>query len=342
MTAVSTSPTMINKKWLWRFATLIAGILIVSLMISVIDWDIFFTTVSQISPVSVLIVAGIYLLLNLFRCLRYKALLGRPDLPLSLFFPIGLYHNFLVRLLPFKLGEVWYIVLIRRYFGLSVEEGVGSLFASRMLELFIIVLVGTAALLTSGSVLAGQSTLQALFIVIIFGAGIPGLYFAGLILRGIAELMERMPIGLVRRLAPRVQKLSLEFDRLRHPRVFLGGLFWSVFTYACSFAANAVLLAATGIQLQPSNLILAVTLGMFASAFPFNIAGFGMVEVSWTFALTTLLSLSVGESASTGLLLNGFQILTSVVYGVIAYVVLSAIDSIKRKNEKTAASSSSI
>jgi glycosyltransferase 2 family protein len=337
MTTVSAAPSIITKKWLWRFTTIIISLLIISLIISVIDWNVFFTTVANLSPLSILSVAGLYLLLNLFRCLRYKALLGRPDLPLSLFFPLSLYHNFLVRLLPFKLGEVWYIVLIRRYFGLSVEEGVGSLFASRMLELFIIVLVGSAALLTSGSVLAGQSTLQALFIVVIFGAGIPGLYFAGLILRAIARLMARAPINLISRFAPMVEKLSGEFDRLRHPRVFLGGLFWSVFTYACSFGANAILLAATGIQLQFSNLILAVTLGMFATAFPFNIAGFGMVEVSWTFALTTLLGLSVGEAASTGLLLNSFQIMASIVYGVIAYLVLAAMDRSKRKNDEAVA-----
>jgi glycosyltransferase 2 family protein len=334
MTSVSTAPSIITKKWLWRLATIIIALLIISLIVSVIDWNVFFTTLSHLSPLSILIVAGIYLLLNLFRCLRYKALLGRPDLPLSLFFPIGLYHNFLVRILPFKLGEVWYVVLIRRYFGLSVEEGVGSLFASRMLELFIIVLVGSAALLTSGSVLEGQSTLQMLFIIVIFGAGIPGLYFAGLILRAIAGLMTRIPIAFVQRVAPMVQKLAAEFDRLRHPRVFLGGLFWSFFTYGCSFAANGILLAATGIQLQPAKLILAVTLGMFASAFPFNIAGFGMVEVSWTFALTTLLGLSVGEAASTGLLLNSFQIMTSIVYGIIAYLMLEVMGKAKLKNEE--------
>src|SRR5689334_7234366 len=110
MTGVSTAPSIITKKWLWRLVTIIIALLIISLIVSVIDWNVFFTTLSHLSPISILIVAGIYLLLNLFRCLRYKALLGRPDLPLSLFFPIGLYHNFLVRILPFKLGEVWYVV----------------------------------------------------------------------------------------------------------------------------------------------------------------------------------------------------------------------------------------
>ena len=337
MTTTNKTPFIITTKWLWRLVSLIIGILIISLIISVIDWNAFFATLSRLSPLSLLSVAGVYLLLNLFRCLRFKALLGRPDLPMSLFFPISQYHNFLVRLLPFKLGEVWYIVLVRRYFGLSVEEGVGSLFASRMLELFIIVLVGTAALLTSGSVLAGKSTLQALFIVIIFGAGLPGLYFAGLILRGIAGVMARVPIAFVRQSAPLVEKMAREFDRLRHPRIFLWGLFWSVFTYACSFGANAILLAATGIQLQPARLILAITLGMFASAFPFNVAGFGMVEVSWTFALTTLLGLSVGEAASTGFLLNSFQMVTSIVYGVCAYVVLSMMDKRKGRPDETVA-----
>jgi len=275
-------------------------------------------------------VAIVYLLLNFFRCLRFKSLLNRDEIDLPTLFPISLYHNFLVRILPFKLGEVWYVVLMRRYFGVSVEEGVGSLFASRMLELLVIVIVGTAALLTSGTVLAGQSALQALFLIIILAA-VPLLYFAGLILRAMAVVIQRAPIALVNKAAVRVDSMAREFDRLRHPRVFLVGLFWSIFTYGCSFAANAILLAATGIQLQPSMLILAITLSMFASAFPFNVAGFGMVEMSWGFVLPTLLKVSQGDAVSIGLLLNGSQIVTSIVYGIVAYLVLLAWGDAKHK-----------
>jgi glycosyltransferase 2 family protein len=312
-----------NRKFFWRGISLLAGIFIVLLVFGLMDWQAFAERLNQLSLIEIMAAAGVYLLLNLFRCLRYQALLSATyAAPLRWLFPISLYHNFLVRVLPFKLGELTYIVLIQRYLRIPVEAGLSSLFGSRILELLVIVLVGLGSLFIAGDIFAGQQTLQLIFLVIFIGVGIPSIYFAGSLLRFAASIITRLPVSFAQVIASRVAKLAVEFDTLRQPRRFGQAFFWSFFTYSASFGANWVLLHALNIEMSLALAVLVITLGMFASAFPFNVSGFGMVEISWTFGLTTLLGYSAGEAASIGLLLNGFQIVCAVFYGVIGWLWL--------------------
>ncbi|MCU0514884.1 MAG: flippase-like domain-containing protein [Anaerolineae bacterium] len=314
---------------LWHGFSLLIGLVIISTLISLIDWAHFLATLRQLSAGTLAALTGVYLLLNGFRVLRFQALLTEPA-PARWLYPIGLYHNLLVRVLPFKLGELAHVLLLRRHLGFSAEAGLSSLLGARLLELMVILLVGAVSLPLAGDLFAGQQALQAFFIAGSVIIGLPALYWAGPLLRRLAHGLRRVPLPLLPALAPRLERLAAGFDLLRQPRRFARAFAWSVCTYSCSFLLNAILLQAAGVPLPLPLLVVIVTLGMFASAFPFNISGFGMVEMSWTFALTTLAGYDSGTAAAIGLLLNGVPLLITLVCGLLGrvWLRLSAGDSV--------------
>ena len=107
----------------------------------------------------------LFFLLNIFRALRFRMLLDREQLPLTVLFPITLCHNFLVRTLPLMVGEFSYIALLRRHLKIPVSEGVRSLFEARLFDLQFVILGGTFGFLT----MRGQSTGYVLSLLVVIG-----------------------------------------------------------------------------------------------------------------------------------------------------------------------------
>lgn len=316
----STSKKTVN--WRWRIISLlIAGTLIV-FMLWIVDWGSFWDVLQRLSPLSLITAFGVYVLLNLFRTFRYIALLDKP-LPVNRVFPIGLYHNFLVRLLPFKLGEFAYILLMQRRLNVPIKEGVSSLFGSRLLELLVIILVAAVSLLLSGDVIPNQGVLAWILVLFCVIGGITGFYFSGALLRlsiRVARSLFELPI--IETISQKLDSLATELDRLHHPSIFAQGLLWSCFTYTCAFSVNWILLYAIGVRPEFTTLVLLISLGMFATAFPFNISGFGAVELSFAFGFVQLLGMELGEATSIGLMLNGYGLICAGISGLLGYVAV--------------------
>lgn len=318
-----------NRKTISRAISLIVALLLIIFLIRIIDWTTFGELLLKLSPASILAGFLIYVALNFFRALRFKALLDRDNVPIKLLFPIALAHNFLVRLLPFKLGELAYLVLLKNRLNIPVEESVSSLGGSRLLELLVIVTVGSVTLLVAGDIFPGQQIVMMILATVFVLVAMAAFYYAGKIIRfcmSVLRMIVRRIIGnepaFLDTLAEKLEKVALEFDRVSRPRLFLNALFWSLFTYACSFGTNLVILWAVGVQLTPVEMVILISMGMFATAFPFNISGFGMVELSWGVGLTTLAAFTIDDATAVGLLLNGFQILCAAVSGIIGYGIV--------------------
>lgn len=318
----NTSNTNKRVSLRWRIISLMIAAALIVVMLMTVDWGAFWDVLQRLSPLSLVAAFLTYVLLNLFRAFRYIALLDKP-LPVQRVFPIGLYHNFLVRLLPFKLGEFAYIVLMQRRLDVPIKEGVSSLFGSRLLELLVIVLVAAVSLLLSGDVLPNQGMLAWALVIFCVIGGIVGFYFAGALLRfSIGVITRLIKLDVVVNIAEKLNSLATELDRLHHPRIFAKGLFWSCFTYSSAFGVNWILLYAIGVRPDFTTLVLLISLGMFATAFPFNISGFGAVELSFAFGFVQLLGMNLGEATSIGLMLNGYGLICAGVSGLLGYAVV--------------------
>lgn len=301
------------------FALIALGLLVAVLWQT--DWSAFQQFAQRLTGLAVLVAFLTYGAQNVFRALRYRALLGDANLPLASLVLISLYHNGMVRLLPFKLGEATYVILMRQRHQVRVQAGISTLFLSRLLELLVILLVGAASVILSGTTVGGG--VGAVLFLLAVGAGLVGVVLlSGRVLRrGLTGLEARWP-RLIRHTGS-LHTLADELDALRQPRRFWRGLFWSLFTYGSTFATSAVLLHTLGVPLALDRFIVVISLGMFATAFPFNISGFGLVEWSLALGLVQLAGLPLGEATAIGLLLNGFQQVSALVWGMIGFGLLS-------------------
>ena len=85
---------------------------------------------------------------------------------------------------------------------------------------------------------------------------------------------------------------------------------------------NYVLLRALGVQVELSAMIAIISIGMFASAFPLNVSGFGVVEVAWRVGLTQFAGWNESDATATGFLLHGFQLFAAALYGLAGYLLI--------------------
>ena len=329
MRETSSPPTSENKtrQLLWRLVSALVTIGLLFFLLRNLEEFDFAALLGRISFLSLLAALFSYLALNIFRAIRFRILLDKGDAPLRLLIPITLYHNCLVRVLPFKLGELSYIVLLRSRLRYSMEEGLSSLLGARILELLIIVVVFASGILLSGEAFAAQSDQLMLIIGLIFAVSVVGLYFAGSLIRLSLRLLDPLISGggWMTAMTRKLLEIAVEFDRIRHPRLFLSALFISCFTYISSFMTNYILLRALGLEAALPVVIAIISVGMFGSAFPFSVSGFGVVELSWLFGLTQFAGYTDTDATAIGFLLHGFQLMAAALYGLAGYLLIHLV-----------------
>ncbi len=307
------------KRWFFRVFSAVVALGLIVLVLVQIEWAQFSAYLGKLTVWDALLFGVGYLCLNVFRTLRYRALL-RGDVPLLQTFLISWFHNAMVRFLPFKLGEATYILEMNSRLSVSRSEGISSLFGARVLELLVVMVFAVGALFVAGEVLPQQSPLVPFFLLGLCVVGGASLYFSSDGVRLLAKVLGRWDAFSIRLL-----RLSDSLQYLRQPKPFAWALVYSLGTYTFSFLPNAYLLGAMGVNLPTLSLVLLVSLGMFATAFPFSLSGFGMVEASWAVGLVLLAGYSSGEATAIGLLLNMAQQISALIFGVIGWGMLQVL-----------------
>lgn len=312
----------------WQIFGLVVSVGIAMVLLREVDFEQFLAMAAGVPVWSLGAAAVCYLLLNFFRLLRFRVLLQGADVPFDMFYPIVLYHNFLVRVLPFKTGEVSYVVLLRQYFNQPLREGVSSLVSSRLFELFMVIVIGGGALLLAADQINIQPAVALLIVLLVGGAYLAALYFSGALLHIAARLMRQAAARLGQpRLAgwgdEKINALAASFDRVRRPRTFALALLLSLFTYGTTALFYVVLLVAVGVDAAPVALVAMVSIAMLAESLPLaTISGLGMIEGGWAFGLVALAGYDVGQAASIGFFLHGCQLIVAALSGLLGYVWL--------------------
>lgn len=325
----SKESTAKRRQLLIRIASVVITVVLLGDLVGRVNWAEFDQLLARVALTGWVGALLAYLALNLFRAMRFRILLDKRDSPWRILIPITLYHNFLVRVLPFKLGELSYVVLLRSRLNYSMEEGVSSLFGARILELLIIIMVVAASILASAEHLATERDELLFYIAVTFAISVVALYFSGKLIRTVQKASRPLfeTAGprrkrFVDRVDTRLRQLADEMDRIRQPRLFLAALFTTCFTYTSSFLTNYILLRALGVEVELPAIIAIISLGMFGSAFPFTVSGFGAVELAWSLGLKQFAGLPDADATATGFLLHGFQIFAAALYGLIGYLLI--------------------
>ena len=270
---------------------------------------------------------ALFLLLNIFRALRFRMLLDRKELPLAVLFPITLCHNFFVRTLPLMLGEFSYIVLLRRHLKIPVSEGLRSLFEARLFDLQFVIVGGTFGLLTMGH----QSTGYVLTILVLAGVLIivNRVLFTVLpkgverIWTCIARICPRRYTALLDSVGHKLGEVSLQLDRFRCLRLLLKVLAFSLCTYGINLSCHLLLLSTLNVNQKLNVLLVVISVVMIAAWFPFSLSGFGVIEGSWAGSLVMFTDMEVGAALSVGLFIHCCQVLMTTLLGLLGFVLLT-------------------
>lgn len=237
------------------------------------------------------------------------ALTGRLRLPEAPLIRIALQLNMLNVLLPFRLGELSFPVMMRRTYGCGVLHATGVLLLARMFDLCAVgaILLGTAAALDLAGgagplLLAGAAAGLALTPMVLIAAG-----------------------GAMRSLVPRIAGIGGTMDRLalgldamaqapaRAAAVVLSFAIW------LSFGAAAVLVAAAVTDaVPPLAAMLGAAAGNLAFALPINgLAGLGPAQAAWVAAVTRA-GVPWEDAVVSALLLHAVVLVGAVLFGTAA------------------------
>ena len=303
------------------------SVILVTYLVRQIDYSHFLRLAKNVPLWFFFILFALFFLLNICRALRFRMLLDREDLPLTVLFPITLCHNFFVRTLPLMVGEFSYIALLRRHLKIPISEGVRSLFEARLFDLQFVILGGTFGLLTMGH----ESTGYVLTILVL----------AGVLIIVNRALFTVLPKGIVRiwtciiRICPwrhtalldsvghKLGVVSLQLDRFRCLRLLLKALTFSLCTYGINLSCHLLLLSTLNVNQRLSVLFVVISIVMIAAWFPFSLSGFGIIEGSWAGSLVMFTDMEVGAALSVGLFIHCCQVLMTALLGLLGFVLLT-------------------
>jgi len=228
----------------------------------------------------------------LARSYRYRMLIGRfvPFVPIVL---VTAARNFLVDLLPARIGSLSYVVLLTRRFGAPLEPVVSSFVVTFFYDLFAMtLLIGVAVALElgrfeNGPALAAVAAVLGLGVVLVFLRLGPALRFAA------AWLRRRERFANV---APRIDETATEIERVGGAWRTLGLLAISLVIRLLKFAAYWALLLGvvheqnlTAAALPFWRVFLGIAGAELSATLPIHgIAGIGTYETAWAIGFQEL------------------------------------------------------
>jgi hypothetical protein len=234
---------------------------------------------------------------------------GRLGLPDATMVRISLQLSALNFVLPFRLGELSFPVLMRRHYGYGFLHATGVLLLARLFDLATVASILLAAAAWLHLPVGVHYVLPASCALVLAVAPF-GLALAG---RALRPWLAQLPhVGKV------ADRLTAAFDAIRDHRaatlaVCLGFGLWLVFGFAAVLTASAVVRS-----IEPVVAMLGAAAGNIAFALPINgIAGIGPAQAAWVVAVTQA-GVPWDDAVLSALALHAVVLTNVLVLGVLA------------------------
>lgn len=281
-------------KHLAKLASLGFGLLLVSWLLSQLDWS---ETVAILRNVPIsLLVLGLfcYALSFYLRSLRFRWLLP-GDKQRNHLFPIVLVHYTALNIIPARLGELSYIYLLNKVNQMPIEYSLSSLLLARVFDQLAIALL---FLLSSGFVAITSPWLQTVRLCVsgfLLGTVVIILLlfvYKDLCLIWLKHLLRRMHWDHIRIVQRIVQKLDEIVTALHHIHLLRQGaslLVISVGIWLSIFSVNYCLLRAFQMPLTYIEIMFTSTCIILLSVLPLQmLGGLGVYETTLVFLAEAL------------------------------------------------------
>ena len=279
---------------------------------------------------------GLWVLLYSARTMRFVLL--APRTPWLSMYCIASLHNFLLRLLPMRTGDLSWAFLVRRAGSAGLGESLLNLLLLRVLDILCVLVFFSLALVVdlysgdgvftgdsqSGLLLAGVTTVVVLFLVLMMRRFIKiGVAIFGWFLNALG-LMERPGVA---NIWQKVQNAVSSFSSVR-PRVVWLATLASLACWALTYSVFLVLMRAFGLPVNVSQIVLGATGGVISGFLPIGgIGSFGTLEAGWTLGFV-LVGLTRSQAVTSGF---GVSLVTFAYTGIMAAIAWPVLNILGRK-----------
>ena len=262
---------------------------------------------------------GLWLVLYIARTWRMVTLAPRTP-PLTMFC-IASVHNFLLRLLPMRTGDLSWAFLVKRAGAAGLGESLLNLLLLRILDVTaVVIFFFTALALDQGGVYQGDQRAGLLWAGVAGGGMLLFILLMGPLLRlglavvrwmcGVAGIQENPKIqGILGKISGAVES----FSRAR-PRVLLMSGISSVVVWLLTYGVFFTVMRALGLDVSVAQVVLGATGGVVTGFLPGGIGSFGTLEAGWALGFV-LVGLGESEAAASGI---GVSLITFVYAGIMA------------------------
>ena len=302
-----------------------------SVALSAIVVAIFLTRVPVASVVVVLLgahwsalawAAALYLATYVARAARLRVLARHAGTP-ALFGVVAI-QTALLRIVPFRLGDLSYPLLASRLAGEDFSRSTIVLVYVRLLDLLVLLPAVPLAALTLGGVVGTRG--HALL-------GVGGVVFATVFAAALAGFVSLPPLfRFAARVLARLPRAGPWADRLRAaadgwdglaPGALAAAVFWSVAAWGLLYASMWSIARACGVDLGYGGIVATGTLSLVASMVPLSVGSIGFLESGFALGLV-LLGAPEERAVASGLLLQWGTLALSLAAGLVSWLVLSA------------------
>lgn len=227
---------------------------------------------------------GFWVLIYIGRALRF--LLLAPRTPLVTMLSIAAIHAFLLRLLPFRTGELAYAFLVRRAGTAGLGESLIVLLLIRILDSTCVVILFAAALAFHQGTYLGDRRLGILAALAAALLGVVVVLALGPLLRLALRVTRALLGGLARRerlarLLARADEAVLAFAAVTRRTVLLSALV-SMLLWLLTFGAFFAIMRAFSVPVGVAQTVLGSTAAVVTGFLPIGgIGSFGTLEAGW-------------------------------------------------------------
>lgn len=227
-----------------------------------------------------------YILGLMARTLRFRVLL-KNSLGSRELFPIVMIYNFMMNLIPMKLGELSYVFLLKKM-RKGYRQGLSTLIMSRALDFAVILSTLLVAVLVQKSLFRNLVPLLSVSLVFIVCSTLLIVlfpeFFAGLFSR-ICKAMK--PGKGLASLTERITGFILHFREFRSPEILILSFALSVLISILSFLSTYFIVLSIGFPVPFWTLVIVISSTFLSSIIPVNgIAGLGTIEGIWVAVLS--------------------------------------------------------
>ena len=285
---------MIPRSQVFRFViALLVAICVSFVLLRQIETGLIPETIQRISPSAILVGFIFYCIFILSKTIRFRQLLAINQSTLKLL-PIFALHTFWGNILPFRSGDLSYIILMKSQEQVAGIKSLASLMLASIIDLTLLIGLISITSLLLRSDLVGLSYFGLLVLPILFGIGILGLMGSALFARKklnclintFENWVQDFNFRLIQWITAKILAIIKELLSTSLDKHFLLTWVYSIISMTIRFGFQIYLIVEMGVEVPIINLIFALVFTNIFNLLPIqSIGNFGTIEAPFSWAL---------------------------------------------------------